>query len=50
MAARGLLFDRGVYEHDYPFCWRAQERPADPVRAQVVVREDHRAQETASSS
>ena len=22
LAERGLLFDRGVYKHTYPFCWR----------------------------
>ena len=24
---RGLMFSRGQYTHDYPFCWRAQDDP-----------------------
>ena len=27
LADRGLLFDRGQYLHDYPFCWRAASDP-----------------------
>ncbi|RMG48244.1 MAG: isoleucine--tRNA ligase [Acidobacteria bacterium] len=27
LEARGLLFDRSTYRHDYPFCWRASSDP-----------------------
>ena len=45
----GVLVHRENYRHEYPFCWRADDDPAHPVRTAGVVHQDDGAQQRGSS-